>query len=274
MISNFLKNKPTLLVLAFICTFYNTLAQQENAPRERTFQEPISRLWLNSYGNIQISDRMFWIAQTHIRFQESENVPAFGKLAQIYNRHALSYVFSKKFNTSVGGVLRLNFNPLDDPGQDKMVPEWRIWHEYQFVVPFERAMVYHRLRVEHRWTRSFQENSGFDFRNRWRYMINVKVPLNKPRLEPGAFYVSPEAELIMQTGKTVIDSPFEDLRLHTSFGYVVNPRLILASGLMYTTGQNINDGSIYNQRWTFRLHAYFSIDLRKNKSPLPMFEFQ
>ncbi len=48
----------------------------------------------------------------------------------------------------------------------------------------------------------------------------------------------------MQSGKKVVDSPMEDLRLHLSFGYIVNPRLTVATGLMYSIGQGLDDGGI------------------------------
>ncbi|MEL6923179.1 MAG: DUF2490 domain-containing protein, partial [Bacteroidota bacterium] len=126
-----------------------------------------------------------------------------------------------------------------------------------------------RLRIEHRWAKGFEEDSEYFFRNRWRYLFRAKVPINNPEMKPGTVYVSPEAELIMQSGKVVVNSPMEDLRLTTSVGYVVNPQLTLASGLMYSAGQSLNDGSIYHQKWTLRLHMYFCPDFRSQKSKMP-----
>ncbi|MEM6866303.1 MAG: DUF2490 domain-containing protein, partial [Bacteroidota bacterium] len=91
--------------------------------------------------------------------------------------------------------------------------------------------------------------------------------------EPGTFYVSPEAELIMQSGKAVVASPMEDLRLTTTLGYIINPRLTFAAGMMYSTGQTLENGGIYKQNWTFRFHMYFSPDFRKVKNKLPSIHF-
>jgi hypothetical protein len=234
------------------------------------FDPPSSRLWINTYGNLRLSDRFFWVAQTHFRFRQSDGIPMVGQVAQVYNRHAISYLYSKTFNASLGGVLRINFNPQEATGQTRaVVPEWRIWHQYQFAVPLSRLMVYHRLRLEHRWTRGYAENSPFTFRNRYRYMFRTKIPLNKPKLQPQAFYLAPEAELIMQSGKTVVSSPMEDLRLHLSFGYILRPQLTLAMGLMYSMGQELSGGEVFNQKWTLRFHVYFSPDLRPIENRLP-----
>ncbi|MEM9259608.1 MAG: DUF2490 domain-containing protein [Bacteroidota bacterium] len=233
-------------------------------PPVRKFKEAKTAMWLNSYGNIRLSDRFSWIAQTHFRFLQTEETPFVGQIAQIYNRHAISYQASSKFRMSLGGVLRLNFNTDGVlPSERRAVPEWRIWHEYLFAQPLSRIKLYHRIRLEHRWSQDFENGSNYIFRNRWRYMIKLKMPLNNRQCVPGTFYVSPEAELIMQSGKMVVDSPMEDLRLHTSFGYVVNPQLTVASGLMYSMGQDLKYGGVYKQKWTARFHVYFTPDLRK-----------
>lgn len=137
--------------ILLICSNSSKLLSQDNIPEPTSSYQPAeSLLWLNSYGNIQLTDNLLWIAQTHIRFRETENTPVIGQLTQIYNRHALSYIVSEQFNASLGGVLRLDFNPNTRENQSSMIPEWRIWHEYMFAMPFPSLMVYHRLRVEHR----------------------------------------------------------------------------------------------------------------------------
>ena len=70
----------------------------------------------------------------------------------------------------------------------------------------------------------------------------------------------------MQSGKQVVGSTMEDLRLHASFGYIVNPRLTLATGIMYSHGQTLSDASVFKQNWTLRFHVYFSPDFRKVKN--------
>ena len=261
--------KVSVLTLSMLCSVLLSGQTSDLDEPQLKNGEPVTKIWVNTYGNIRISDKFFWIAQTHFRTQETAETPFAGQIAQIYNRHAINYFYSKKFNMSLGGVLRLNFNTDEQVYDKNMVPEWRIWHEYQFAVPFPRIMAYHRLRIEHRWTKGFNTDSEYIFRNRWRYMFALKIPINKHKLEPKTFYIGPEAELIMQNGKSVIDSPMEDLRLHTSFGYILTPRLTVATGFMYTYGQTLGDGAYYKQGYTLRFHVYFSPDFRKTKNKLP-----
>ena len=250
-------------------------AQRDNqlpeVPNQAKLKEPLTLAWFNTYGNIRLTDRFFWIAQTHFRFQQTEETPHIGQIAQLYNRHAISYLYSKYFRVSLGGVLRLNFNTDEIlPEERSLVPEWRIWHQYQFAQSLSPLMVYHRIRIEHRWTRGFTDDSQWIFRNRWRYMLRMKIPLSKRHpLQPRTFYLAPESELIMQSGDVVVGSPLEDLRLTTTLGYIVNPRLTFAGGFMYSLGQELTDGAIYKQKHTIRLHCYFTPDFRKIKNKLP-----
>lgn len=262
-----------LLMLFMCCAYFGVMAQEEEEkevlPFESKYKDPKTKVWINTYGKIRVGKRLFWDAQTHFRFQETKSTPFLGQVAQIYNRHAIGYIYSKKINFSLGGVVRINFNTDEESIDRNVVPEWRIWHQYQFAMPLYTAMIYHRIRIEHRWTQGFAENSEYIFRNRWRYMFRAKIPLNTDKLEPKTIYVSPEAELIMQSGKAVVASPMEDLRLTTTLGYIVTPRLTFAAGLMYSQGQSLENGGEYNQNWTMRFHMYYSPDFRRVRSKLP-----
>ena len=266
--------KSVWIAAVWLCSLVVGTAQQtEVLPEVSEFKDPDTRIWFNTYGNIRISKRLFWDAQTHFRFKESEDTPFIGQIAQIYNRHAIGYIYDKKTNFSLGGVMRINFNTDEDSTDRNVVPEWRIWHQYQFAMPLYSAMIYHRIRIEHRWTQGFEENSNYIFRNRWRYMFRAKIPLNNYKLETNTLYVSPEAELIMQSGKAVVGSAMEDLRLTTTLGYILTPRLTLAGGVMYSHGQTLENPGVFKQSWTVRFHVYFSPDIRRVKNKLPAIHF-
>lgn len=261
-----------------LCMFFitKTIAQntEEIAPSQAKYKEPLTKYWINTYGNIRISKKLFWVAQTHFRFQETEGTPFVGQIGQIYNRHALGYIYSKKTNFTLGGVIRLNYDTSEEGNNESFIPEYRIWHQYQFAMEIGSSVAYHRFRIEHRWSKDFNDDSEYIFRNRWRYMFRLKIPINKPKIQSNTFYIAPEAELIMQSGKNVVDSPMEDLRLHTSFGYIFSPKLTVALGAMYNQGQTLDNGGIWKQGYTIRMHLYFSPDFRKTKNKLPEVHFR
>lgn len=245
-------------------------AQSNGRPSEAQFRPMGTNLWVGSYNKFRIADKWIWDAQHHYRRGGHNGVAYIGRMEQFYNRHALTYLITKNVNITAGGVLRLNFTP--DPGNPnfrKMVLEPRFWHEYLFSMPFPRFMLYHRIRIEHRWSISNAVDANWIYRDRWRYKIYATIPLNKPKLVPGAYYFTPDVEIIMQSGKPVIDSPLEDLRIYPQIGYIVNPRVKIGGGMMYTTGQRLNAGYEYNQRWVLRINCYLSLDFRKFESKIP-----
>lgn len=256
--------------IIFIFLLISPFIASSQEERERNYEDFESNLWIGSYNKFRLGEKWFWRAEMHYRRGNYEGTPFVGRMAQIYNRHAINYLYSPNFNVSLGGVLRLNFTP--DPGNEdfnEIVHEPRIWHEYLFVMPFPRFQIYHRLRIEHRWSKSNRYDDDWIFRNRYRYKFYMKIPLNNKQLVPGTFYFNPDVEIILQSGKQVIDSPIEDLRIYPSLAYISSPRVTYSAGMMYTTGQNLNDGTLYRQRWVMRINAYISLDFRKEKRKIP-----
>lgn len=233
-------------------------------------RKPTTSLWTGSYMNFRFTDKIIWAGELHYRRTQHNNIPYVGRIAQIYNRHGIKYLFSKNFNATVGGVLRLDFTP--EPGNANfktVVLEPRFWHEYVFAQPFYRGMIYHRLRFEHRWSRPNDIGATYNFRNRYRYKFLIKYPLNTPKLMNKSLYIAPDVEIIMQSGKSVPLSPMEDLRFYPHIGYIYNPRIGFSTGMMYTLGQSFDMGDFdYRQRWIYRINAYISLDWRKFEDKL------
>lgn len=258
--------KITLLSLVcwlFISIHQNELIAQER-PNESVIQSPSTSLWLGTYGRFRLGEKLYWDAQFHYRTNEFDGTPYIGRLAQIYNRHGLNYMVTPNFSVTLGPVLRLNFN--QNPGNPNFTSlrlEPRIWHEYLFSMPFKRLTLFHRLRFEHRWSRGNAIDADWIYRDRWRYKIFANIPLNTRKMQPGTFFFTPDVEIIMQSGKPVVDSPLEDLRINPTIGYIANPRVKYTASMMYTTGQQLNRGWEYNSRWILRLNVYVSLDFRK-----------
>lgn len=268
-----LKNiKYKYLVVFLICFigYIDFTFGQYSRPDRSVVQPTTTAMWNGMYGRFRLSDKLYWDAQFHYRRVSTDDTPLVGRMGQIYNRHALNYQVNERLGVSLGGVLRLNFTP--DPGNpefEDMVLEPRIWHEYLFAMPFNIGMVYHRIRIEHRWSRGNEVDADWVYRDRWRYKFYMMIPINQRELRPGTLFVTPDVEIIMQTGKQVVDSPLEDFRFNPSIGYVHSPRLKYTVGMMYTTGQTLGAGYEFTSRWILRTNVYLSLDFRKRKSRVP-----
>lgn len=254
--------KVLKICFLFFIGFHTVFSQER--PTSSVIQSPSTSLWLGTYGKFRIGEKLYWDAQFHYRTNEFDGTAYVGRLAQIYNRHGLSYYFTPNFSATLGPVLRLNFNQNPgDPNFTSLRLEPRIWHEYLFSMPFSRFVVYHRLRFEHRWSRGNRVDADWIYRDRWRYKFFMNIPLNNTQMQPGTWYFTPDFEIIMQSGSPVIDSPLEDLRINPTIGYIVNPRVKYTASFMYTTGQQLNNGAEFNSRWVARLNVYISLDFRK-----------
>lgn len=264
--------KLTLILILFTTLSFSQ-ERESRFPDESILAEPETLAWVNSYGTFRLTDKWFWHAELHYRMRENEDRNFIGDPAQIYNRHGIKYIPSKKFSATFGGVLRIDFGNESGDDYEDVILEPRIWHEYVWTMPFERFRVYHRLRIEHRWKRKFKKESEYVFGNRWRYKFMMKIPLNKPKLQPGAFYFNPDVELIMQSGKSIVDNPIEDLRLYPGIGYIASPRVSYSANMMYTTGQSSDFGGVYRQRWIFKFNVYINLDLRKFDDKIPETSF-
>src|SRR5690606_14482967 len=180
--------------------------------------------------------------------------PCSGSMARLYIRHGISCRAEPTFVFTVGPVLRLNFTP--EPGNPEfknLALEYRLWHEYLFALPYERFIVYHRLQIEHRWSKGNRIDDQRKYNNRRRYKFLMYIPLNNTALRPKTWIAIPDVELIMQSGKIIGGSPLEDLRLSPQIGYISNARFKYTAGMMYTMGQRLENAYVYNTRWIFKL---------------------
>lgn len=261
--------------LLFAVFFVFEASAQRDFPESISVQSPTTWMWAGSYGMIRLGKKVYWDAQFHYRTINTEETRYVGRLVQIYNRHAINVQITDRFRAAWGGVLRLNFAAeRDNPDINYMVPEPRLWHEYVFAMPLiGRVTAYHRFRIEHRWSIGNSVNAEWIYRDRWRYKFFLIIPINKPKMEPGAFYLAPDIEIITQTGADANASFMEDLRFYPQVGYVANPRLKFGASMMYTMGQDRIDPWDIDSRWVLRLNAYWSIDARGFEDKLPTSKF-
>lgn len=53
------QKRPVFAILSLLMALATINAQEEDAAQESVYKIPVERLWLNSYGNIRISKRLF-----------------------------------------------------------------------------------------------------------------------------------------------------------------------------------------------------------------------
>lgn len=252
----------TPLALLIAVTFYSKAQTQLSE----------TGLWNGLYLKGNFSDKIGYYGEHHLRFRNSQNdLTSFvGRTRQVYNRFGVNFLINKHFEVVVGPTLVFNYTPQPgNPAYEKVTYEPRIWHQWLFIMPpIAHVKIYHQFRFEHRWKRSNEVESPFNYTNRFRYKFFMYIPLNKKEITVGTLFFSPSAEIFMQQGKSIVYNPFEDFRTYNGFGYVLNRHVTFFAGHMWTFGQAAS-GFEYNETHIIRLNVFIGFDFRGNKGNIP-----
>jgi hypothetical protein len=121
--------------------------------------------------------------------------------------------------------------------------EFRLYQEALFPQQVGgRAAVRHRLRTEQRWV------EGQDVRTRLRYAVFIDLPLNSPRVAPGAWYLAAYDEVFINgetdvgQGQTV--KRFDRNRLYGALGLMPRAGYRIQAGYMLQSTATIHKGQL------------------------------
>lgn len=163
----------------------------------------------------------------------------------------MSYSVNKNFSLLVGTGRYVTYS---DGGSFKMpvtAKEFRLWQQLTMNHYLDRIKFEHRYRVEQRWFTT-------GYRNRFRYRLNMALPLNKRKIEPGTFYLGAFEEVFL----TNTAPYFERSRLFIGAGYQLNKNFTVQPGYVYQYDYRNDVGA---GKHFFQLTL--SIDLDAHKSP-------
>jgi hypothetical protein len=230
--------------------------------------------WNGVYIKARLTNKIGYYGEHHYRLRNSADdlYDFVGRRRQVYNRAGINIFFHKYFEFVIGPTLVFNYSPTpQNENHETYNLEPRIWHQWLFITPeMGRLKLYHQFRFEHRWKKNgFTVDDPFDYTNRYRYKVFAYIPINKPRIEEKTLFISPSAEIFMQTGGSILYSPFEDFRTYNGIGYVLNQNITFFAGHMWTIGQS---ASSFNYRTThiLRFNVMIGIDGRRIDKKLPV----
>jgi hypothetical protein len=130
------------------------------------------------------------------------------------------YNVTKQFNVTLAAGQYVTYTPhgnLDTVTNS----EFRLWQQFTLTNNLNRVKLEHRYRTEQRWTSS-------QYRNRFRYRINLLLPFNKEKIEKGALYTSISDEIFLTDKQPY----FERNRLFGGLGYVFTDLFTLQGGYL------------------------------------------
>jgi hypothetical protein len=196
--------------------------------------------WFMYFGANRISEKLS--LHSEVQYRNHELTPT--TIEQLLLRTGLNFHINKDALVTAGYAY-IASHVYDSEQSHPESEEHRIWQQlimnnYLGGIKFE-----HRYRVEQRFVNQ-------DYRNRLRYRLMVFVPLNRPKMEPGALFLGVYDEIFMNTEKTFFDRN----RLYGAMGYQVNARMQLQVGVLH---QRVNNFG----KWHGQFALVFNPDLRK-----------
>jgi hypothetical protein len=176
--------------------------------------------WFVYLGNQKINNQWNWHNELQYR-----NFNFLGDLNQLLLRTGIGYNLTENNNNILLGYGFINSQKYISDSNEKVgTNEHRIYQQFITKQSFDKVFLQHRYRIEER----FLPN---DFQMRFRYFIGINIPINKPKIEKNAFYLSGYNEIFINAQQHIFDRN----RLYGAIGYVFNKNIKMEGGYMAQT---------------------------------------
>ena len=225
-----MKNKIQLSLLFTLVLLSNSLLAQQNEFGN----------WLMYFGTNKVADD--WSIHSEVQYRNHTVEPV--NIEQLLLRTGVNYHLNKNTVFTLG----YGYIASHDYESDQKAPESkesRIFQQLILINKIGRVKLEHRYRVEQRWVND-------DYKSRLRYRLMAFVPINKPTITTGTFFLGIYDEIFMNTKQTYFDRN----RLYAALGYQINKTTQVQVGYLR---QQVNAfGKDYLQ-----FAVVFNPDLRK-----------
>lgn len=156
----------------------------------------------------------------YMELQTRTNEMLFKQFYYTEVKGGVSYNFTNNFSALIGTGRYTTYNYKDvDAGPT--IKEDRLWEQFTLLEYFDRIKIENRVRIEQRWLNS-------DYRNRFRYRLNLIVPFNHPKIQANTVFTSVFDEVFFNN-----KAPnFERNRISAALGYQFTKAISLQAGWM------------------------------------------
>ena len=163
----------------------------------------------------------------------------------------VSYAVNKNFTFLLGTGKYVTYTDGGSFEKPVTSDETRFWQQVAMNHFLERLKFEHRYRAEQRW---YKDGA---YRNRFRYRLNVALPLNNNKIAPKTFYLASFDEIFL-TNKAPY---FERNRFFAGFGYQFAKWVTVQPGYVYQYDYRNNNPL---GKHFFQLTIAFEIDANKS----------
>lgn len=197
--------------------------------------------WLIWNGTVRFTERWSMFTEAQLRLWEiSSNVN------EVFARAAGQFHINPRMFVALGYM----YTDVSPFAAGEETTENRIYEQLTASHPWGRPVFEHRLRLEQRW---IEEAGETDFRNRFRYRLQITTPLNRPTLEARTHFFNFYDEIFLNLDSD--QDTFDQNRLYVAYGRQFTKLANLQLGLLW---QKKSSASFY------RLQIFYThnFDLR------------
>jgi hypothetical protein len=150
--------------------------------------------------------------------QVRTNGAGFSQFQYYEAKAGISYDLDRYFTALIGGGRYTTYD-YNNVGAGPTTIEARMWEQMSVSQYLSRIKLEHRYRVEQRWLNGI-------YRNRFRYRLNMFVPLNSKKIEAKTWFVSVFDEIFLNNK----EPNFERNRISAALGYQLDKKWIVQAG--------------------------------------------
>ncbi|WP_439559266.1 DUF2490 domain-containing protein [Dyadobacter sp.] len=216
-----------------------------------------SGVWLGYFNQSRLTDKWGIWLDLHAR-----RTDFLDRWATQIIRPGITYYANDHLRFTVGYAYARSYPAA---GLQTVRPENRLWQQVLWTSRQKRLQTQQWIRVEERFNRKIandQLQDGYNFNFRFRYLLNLMVPLNRDFIEPNTLFFAFNDEVHINAGKEITYNVFDQNRLFFGLGYQFTKGLNVQVGYM-NQFQQLPAGNRFNSNNVLRIFAFHNLDFRQ-----------
>lgn len=216
-----------------------------------------TQAWLGYLNQTRLSDKWGLWLDLHARRTDD----FLDRWSTIIIRPGVTYYFSDHLRFTVGYAFASHYPAI---ASQEVRPEHRPWQQILWTHRGKRLQTQQWVRLEERFLSKYangEVQDGYGFNFRFRYLLNLMVPLNREFIEPKTLFFAFNDEIHINAGSQITYNYFDQNRLFLGLGYQFSKSLNAQLGYM-NLFQQLPAGNQFNNNHVIRLFFFHNLDLR------------
>lgn len=240
-----------ILLLSFVLFTIPSFAQKQINKQ--------SGVWLGYFNQTRLTDK--WGIWLDLHARRTDFLDRWS--TQII-RPGITYYANERLRFTAGYAYARTFPTA---GLHTVRPENRLWQQVLWTSRQKRLQTQQWIRLEERFNRKIANDQlldGSNFNFRFRYLLNLMVPLNRDFLEPKTLFFAFNDEIHINAGKQITYNLFDQNRFFVGLGYQFTKGLNMQVGYM-NQFQQLPSGNHFNSNNVLRIFVFHNLDFRPAK---------